>query len=72
MTPKAHMSTFVVDGISSIVSGAIYAGDVNPYNVWEFLIFSRSFFEIPKSPIRRISSPLGSLLINMLSGFKSL
>jgi hypothetical protein len=72
MTPKAHMSTFVVEGFSAIVSGAIYAGDVNPYNVWEFLIFSRSFLEIPKSPIRRISPPLGSLLINILSGFKSL
>jgi len=68
------MSTFVVEGYSAfkIASGAKYAGVVNPYNVWEFLIFSRSFFEIPKSPIRRMSFPLGSLLINMLSGFKSL
>jgi hypothetical protein len=48
------MSTLVVDGNSAIVSGAIYTGVVNSYNVWVILIFSRSFFERPKSPIRRM------------------
>jgi hypothetical protein len=72
MTPRAHISTLVVYGYSLIVSGDMYAGVVNPYNVSVILIFSRSFLEIPKSPIIRTSSPLGSLLINMLSGFKSL
>jgi hypothetical protein len=67
------MSTFVVEGYSAfkIASGAMWVGVVNSYIVGVLLIFS-NFFEIPKSPMRRISNPLGCLLINMLSGFKSL
>jgi hypothetical protein len=72
MTPRAHISTFVVYCFSSIVSGAMYAGVVNPYNFSVILIFKRSFLEMPKSPIRRILPLLGILLIKMLSGFKSL
>ena len=63
------MSTFVVEGSSAftIASGAMWVGVVNSYKVLVILIFSR-FFEIPKSPIRRMQPPLESLLINMLSG----
>jgi hypothetical protein len=72
MIPKAHISTFVVDGKSSIVSGAMYAGVVFPFNVSLVLIYERPDFEISKFAIIRTSSPPYNLLIKMFSGFRSL
>lgn len=72
MIPNAHISTFVVDGKTFIVSGAMYAGVVLPFSVSSVLIFERADFETPKSPITRTSSSPYNLLIKMFSGFKSL
>ena len=72
MIPNAHISTFVVEGIWFIASGAMYAGVVLPFNVSLVLIFERPDFEIPKFPITRTSSPPYNFLIKMFSGFRSL
>ncbi len=60
MTPNAHISTLGVDGYSTIVSGAMYAGVVNPFKVLVILIYYRYYFATPKSPIISMLSPLRS------------
>ena len=56
MIPSAHISTFKVQGFSSITSGAENAGDILPWSVSCVYIFLRSF-EVPKSAILRNLGP---------------
>ena len=71
--PRAHMSTLESGSYMLITSGAWYKGVVlNPNVVWVCLTVSKSYLEIPKSPMQRSFFPSASSTMNILAGFKSL
>ena len=67
------MSTYEVGSFILITSGALYNGVVfYPKVVWVCFIVSKSYLDIPKSPIQRSFLLLESSVMNMFPGFKSL
>lgn len=67
------MSTYEVGSFILITSGALYKGVVlYPNVVCVCFIVSKSYLDIPKSPMQRSFLPLESSLIKIFPGFKSL